>query len=150
MRPGRQPVLDPLLDLHEPHRVLGGGAALALGELRAPLLAEPAGLFLQHARELGAGGRERALELGRPLLVLGFDQRIELGSLGVELILGRAAAHASILRIHTRSRTSATASAIVAAVRTPESLLRAAEKSSGVTGSASPSSRSSVPETFRT
>ena len=64
---------------------LGGRPALALCVFLAPLLAQSA----RQARQLRARGREQALELCSPLLVLRCDKGFELGPFGVERLLGR-------------------------------------------------------------
>src|SRR5205085_4052505 len=88
LRPLGEPLLDPLLHLVQPDRVLGGRAALLLLELLAALLGEPAGLLREDAAELRADDGERALQLCRSLLVFLLDQRGEPGALLVERPLG--------------------------------------------------------------
>ena len=82
----------------------------------------------EHARELGAGRRERTLELRRPLLVFGFEQGVELGSLGVELILGRAAAHAAHPTDSHSQQDERDGEGDRGRRESPQSLLRAAQK----------------------
>ena len=98
LRPRGESVLHALLHLDEAHRVLGGGLALALRELSAALLGEPARLLRERGGQLRPRDGELPLQLCRSLLVLVVEEARQPRSLFLESrVRLRAPPHGSIV-----------------------------------------------------
>ena len=90
VRPRRQPLLEPLAHRRQRLRELRVRLALALGHVAPALVGDPALLLGEQRERLGAGARERLLELDRARARLLLDGFSELGAGALDLVVDRA------------------------------------------------------------